>query len=205
MHHGVLSRPERKAKEDIIIDFINDVHSEEETGKSWGAQNRVLRWYQSLYPWFKLHLVSQYKAKRKQTAEQQERANITAASNKKPRDGALDNVTSALGVARAGTPHQGELNGGIPADITPLESTDSDNSVAANASGDSDRGRGRGSNCCTLLQKWKASVKGIGVCLGKQFINRALKNRKNRVTRRDSDSDSDGDGDRKFGGTILGG
>jgi hypothetical protein len=60
-----------KLKEDIIIDIINDVHSEEETGKSWGAQNRVLKQYQSLYPCFKLHLVSQYKAKRKRAAEQQ--------------------------------------------------------------------------------------------------------------------------------------
>jgi hypothetical protein len=81
-----------KRKEDIIIDFINDVQSEEENGKSWGAQNRVLRQYQTLYSWFKLHLVSHYKATRQGAAEQQERANIMSDSNKKSRAGALGNV-----------------------------------------------------------------------------------------------------------------
>jgi hypothetical protein len=197
--------------EDIIIDFINDVQSEEENGKSCRAQKRVLRQYHTLYPWFNLHLVNHYKAKRKRAAEQHERANITAASNKKSRAGALGNFNSALDVARAGTPHQGQLNGGIPADITALESPDSDDSVAANASGDSninidsdsDSIRGRGSNVRTIIQKWKASDKGVSVCLGQQFINRARENRKNKGTHRDSDSD--GDGDRKLAGTSLGG
>jgi hypothetical protein len=54
--------------------------------------------------------------------------------NEMSRDGALGSITSALGVARAGTPYQGELNGSIPADTTPLESPYSDGSVAANTS-----------------------------------------------------------------------
>jgi hypothetical protein len=72
-----------KRKDDIIIDFINDVQSEEETGKSWGAQNHVLMSYKALCPWFKLRRVSHYKAKRKRASEQQEKANIMAASNKR--------------------------------------------------------------------------------------------------------------------------
>jgi hypothetical protein len=145
------------------------------TAKSWGAQNPVLRQYQILFAWFKLHLVSYYKAKRKRAEEHQERANITAASNKKSRAGALGNVNSALDVARAGTPYQGQLNDGIPADITPLESPGSDDSVAENASGDNNSNSDsvRGSNCRTIIQKWKASDKGVIVCLGQQFINRA--------------------------------
>jgi hypothetical protein len=122
------------------------------------------------------------------------------------------------------TPQQGHLKGGIQAYITPLESPDSDDSVAANASGnknknknsnkniDSDSNsnsnsnsfRGRGINFRTIIQKWKASDKGVSVCLGQKFINRASENRKNKVTRRDSDSYDDGDGDRKLSGTSLG-
>jgi hypothetical protein len=112
-------------------------------------------------------------------------------------------------VSRADTPHQGELNAGIPSDITLLESPGSDNSDAANAPGDinSDIVRGRGSNCHTIIQKWKASDKGVSVCFGQQFINRAHEKRKNRVTSRGSgiNGDGGGDGDRKLSGTSLGG
>jgi hypothetical protein len=153
-----------------------------------------------LYPWFKLHLVSHYKAKRKRAAEQQEqqeRAKITAASNKMSLPGALASVTAALGVARAGTPYQSK---GIPADITPLESTDSDNSVAANASGDSDSDSVRDSNFHTIIQKWKASDKRFSVSL---FSSSSTGHAKIERTRRYSDSD--GDGDHKLAGTSLGG
>jgi hypothetical protein len=134
-----------------------------------------------------------------------------AYSNKKSCDGALGNVTSALGVALAGTPHQGELNGGIPAHITPRESPDRADSVVANTSGDSksDSVRDRGSNCRTILQKWKTSDKGVIVRLGQQFTNRACEIIKYRVTHRESnsddDGDDDGDGDRKLAGTHTGG
>jgi hypothetical protein len=57
-----------------------------------------------------------------------------ADSDKKSRPGALFNVTVALDVVKAGTPHQSK---DIPADITPLESPDIDDSVAADASGES--------------------------------------------------------------------
>jgi hypothetical protein len=78
-----------------------------------------------------------------------------AASNKTARAGALGNVTAALGVARAGTPHQGGLNGDIPANVAPLESPYSDNSVAANDS--VKRNSYSISNSRTIIQKWKDS------------------------------------------------
>jgi hypothetical protein len=68
-------------KEDIIIDFKNDVQSEEETGKSWGAENRSRRRHQALYL-FNFYLGSHYTEKCKRAAEKFERAKIMAASNK---------------------------------------------------------------------------------------------------------------------------
>jgi hypothetical protein len=53
---------------DTIVDFINDVQSEER--QKLGCSECCLGQYQTLCPWFKLHHVSHYKAKRKRAAEQ---------------------------------------------------------------------------------------------------------------------------------------
>jgi hypothetical protein len=94
-------------------------------------------------------------------------------------------------VGRVGAPYKRK---GITADITPLKSPDSDDSVAANASGDSDsfRDSDRDRNYHTIVQKWKASGKRVILCLVQKFINRVCKNRKKRMTHRYSDSVGDG-------------
>jgi hypothetical protein len=67
-------------KEDIIIEFLNEVEMEEDTCRRWGAHHRVLKSYEVMYPWFKLYLVSHFKSRRKRAAEQQVRASITLAT-----------------------------------------------------------------------------------------------------------------------------